>query len=100
TAFQAYGLHEMASGDHTLDKISAKARYILAGAEIGFEYQYNQGTFDPNFGTGFVPQIATERISQDHNVPVGSLGFTGRFGGWNSLVKRDFSEQRVKAFLK
>ncbi|MEP7009059.1 MAG: hypothetical protein ABJC13_01925 [Acidobacteriota bacterium] len=100
TAFQAYQLHELASGDHTQNKISLKARYILAGAEIGFEYQYNQGTFDPDFGGGFVPQVATEQISKDHNVPVGSLGFAGRSGGWNSLEKRDFSQQRVKAFMK
>jgi len=100
TAFQAYQLHELASGDHTQNKISIKARYILAGAEIGFEYQYNKGTFDPDFGGGFVPQVATEQISIDHNVPVGSLGFSGRFGGWNSLEKRDFDQQRIKAFMK
>ncbi|HEV7671469.1 MAG TPA: hypothetical protein VGS22_23360 [Thermoanaerobaculia bacterium] len=100
TAFQAYGLHELASGDHSQNKISVKARYVLAGAEIGFEYQVNKGIFDPNFGGGFVPQVATEQIAKDHQVPVGSLGFTGRFGGWNSLEKRDFSQQRVKAFLK
>ena len=47
-----------------------------------------------------MPQVATEQISIDHNVPVGSLGFSGRFGGWNSLEKRDFDQQRIKAFMK
>ena len=35
-----------------------------------------------------------------HNVPVGSLGFRGRFGGWNSLETRDFEQNRLKAFMK
>ncbi len=100
TAFQAYQLHEMASGKHKKNQISLKARYILAGAEFGFEYQYNFGTFDPNFGGGFVPQVADAATAHDHNVPVGSLGFSGRFGGWNSLEKRTFDQQRIKAFMK
>ena len=31
---------------------------------------------------------------------VGTPGFRGRFGGWNSLASRDFDHQRFKAFLK
>jgi hypothetical protein len=100
TAFQAYQLHEMASGTSKKNKLIGKAKYILGGAELGFEYQYNFGTFEPDFGTGFVPQIADAAISAAHHVPVGSAGFTGRFGGWNSLEKRDFTEQRIKAFMK
>ena len=100
TAFQAYNLHEIASGTSEKNQVSVKARYILAGAEFGFEYQYNFGTFKPDFGGGFVPQVATQQIANDHNVPVGSLGFTGRFGGWNSLEKRTFNQQRLKAFMK
>lgn len=100
TAFQAYQLHEMASGKHHKNKFMAKFRYILAGAEIGLEWQYNKGSFEPDFGGGFVPQVASEQIAADHNVPVGSLGFEGRFGGWNSLEKRDFTQNRLKAFMK
>jgi hypothetical protein len=100
TAFQAYNLHEMASGKHEKNVLSLRARYILAGAEFGFEYQYAYGTFEPDFGGGFVPQVADAQIAKDHNVPVGSLGFTGRFGGWNSLEKRSFDQQRLKAFMK
>ncbi|HZF09241.1 MAG TPA: hypothetical protein VFE33_10675 [Thermoanaerobaculia bacterium] len=100
TAFQAYNLHEMASGTHEKNVLSLKARYILAGAEIGFEYQYAYGTFDPDFGGGFVVQYADATIAKDHQVPVGSPGFTGRFGGWNSLDKRSFDQQRIKAFMK
>ncbi len=100
TAFQAYNLHEMASGKSLKNIVSLKARYIIGGAEFGFEYQYNFGTFDPNFGGGFVVQYATPQIAADHNVPVGSPGFTGRYGGWNSLAKRTFDQQRIKAFMK
>jgi hypothetical protein len=100
TAFQAYQLHEMASGKHAKNLVSARAKYNLGGAELGLEYQYNTGTFEPDFGTGFVPQVADATTAAQHNVPVGSLGFTGRFGGWNSLAKREFTQQRLKAFMK
>jgi hypothetical protein len=100
TAFQAYNLHEMASGTHDKNRVILKARYILAGAEFGFEYQYNFGTFTPDFGGGFVTQFADAAIAHDHHVRVGSPGFVGRFGGWNSLAKRDFKEARLKGFMK
>ncbi|MBZ5637212.1 MAG: hypothetical protein LAO51_00495 [Acidobacteriia bacterium] len=100
TAFQAYRVHEMASGKHTKNRISAKFRYILAGAEFGLEYQYAFGTFEPDFGGGFVPQVADADIAAAHNVPVGSLGFSGHFGGWNSLEKREFRQSHIKAFMK
>jgi hypothetical protein len=68
--------------------------------EIGSEYQYNFGTFEPDFGTGFVPQVADNAISLANHVPVNSLGFAGRFGGWNSLEKREFKHHQLKAFMK
>ena len=100
TALQAYNLHEMASGKHTKNQLAVRAKYILAGAEFGLEYQYNWGTFEPDFGTGYVPQIADEAISKAHNVLPGTRGFTGRFGGWNSLETRRFDQHRMKAFMK
>ncbi|MEM7586802.1 MAG: hypothetical protein AAF560_25655 [Acidobacteriota bacterium] len=100
TAFQAYQLHEMASGDHTKDKLIIEARYNIGGAEFGFNYEYNTGDFTPDFGGGFVTQFADEATAANVLVPVGSPGFAGRFGGWNSLAKRDFEHQRLKAFLK
>lgn len=100
TAFQAYQLHEMASGDHTKNKVILKAKYILAGAEFGFQYQYNFGTFKPDFGGGYVVQYADQGIQDSFGYPVGSPGFRGRFGGWNSLLERDFKEQVLKAFMK
>jgi len=100
TAFQAYQLHEMASGDHNKNNLILTARYILAGAEIGFNYEYSFGSFDPNFGSGFVTQFATADDAKNVGVKVGSPGFRGRYGGWNSLAKRDFTQQRLKAFLK
>ena len=45
-------------------------------------------------------QYATDQISKDHNVPVNSAGFAGRFGGWNSLAERSFDQQRLKAYMK
>ncbi|HEY6572921.1 MAG TPA: hypothetical protein VI198_06335, partial [Candidatus Eisenbacteria bacterium] len=100
TAFQAYNLHEMVSGKHKKMKLIGRGKYVLGGAEIGVEYQANFGTFEPDFGTGFVPQVADAGIASAHNVPVGSLGFSGRYGGWNSLEKRVFQEQKLKAFMK
>ncbi|NJL29167.1 MAG: hypothetical protein HC897_15440, partial [Thermoanaerobaculia bacterium] len=100
TAFQAYQLHEMASGQHKKDKLILTAKYNIGGAEIGFNYEYNTGSFDPDFGGGFVVQYADAQTAADVNVPVGSPGFRGRFGGWNSLLERDFEHQRLKAFLK
>jgi hypothetical protein len=100
TAFQAYQLHELASGEHTKDKLILIASYVIGGAELGLDYEYNTGDFKPDFGGGFVPQVADEEISRNFNVPVDSLGFFGRFGGWNSLEKRSFDQQRLKAFMK
>ncbi len=100
TAFQAYQLHSMASGQHEKNKLMLYARYTLGGAEFGFNYEYNWGSFDPDFGGGFVPQLADAGIAHDFGVPVGSPGFRGRFGGWNSLLKRDFEQNRLKAFMK
>ncbi len=100
TAFQAYQLHSMSSGEHVKNKVILFARYTLGGAEFGFNYEYNFGEFDPDFGGGFVPTVADDQTSRDFGVPVGSLGFRGRFGGWNSLVTREFQQNRLKAFLK
>ena len=83
TAFQAYQLHSMASGESKKNKLMFYTRYTIGGAEFGFNYEHNWGTFTPDFG-----------------VPVGSPGFRGRFGGWNSLLKRDFEQDRLKAFMK
>lgn len=100
TAFQAYNNHEMASGKHNKNQLLLRARYILSGVEFGLEGQYAFGTFKPDFGDGFVTQFADETISTDHNVAVGSRGFTNRNGGWNSLEEREFTHLRMKAFMK
>ncbi|HEX4963316.1 MAG TPA: hypothetical protein VF173_20975 [Thermoanaerobaculia bacterium] len=100
TAFQAYQLHNMASGVSKKNKLILAAKYTLGGAEFGLNLEHNFGTFDPNFGGGFVTQFADDQTSKDFGVPVGSPGFRGRFGGWNSLMKRDFTQNRLKAFMK
>jgi hypothetical protein len=100
TAFQAYNLHEMASGFHNKNSVVLKAKYILAGVEFGMEGQYAFGTFKPDFGTGFVAQEADEQTAKDHNVAVGSKGFSNRFTGWNSLETREFEHYRMKVFMK
>lgn len=100
TAFQSYNLHEMVSGQHDKNLLSVKAKYILAGVEFGLEGQYLFGTFTPDFGSGYVPQVADEKIAADHNVAVGSKGFSNRYTGWNSLETRSFEQMRLKAFMK
>ena len=75
-------------------------RLPIGGAEAGFNYEYAWGTFDPDFGDGFVPQLADAATAGNVGVPVGSLGFAGRFGGWNSLETRDFNHQHLKAYFK
>jgi hypothetical protein len=100
TAFQAYQLHSMASGKHEKNKLILQARYTIGGAEFGFNYEYNWGEFDPDFGGGFVTQFADADTARNLGVPVGSPGFRGRFGGWNSLLTRDFEQHRLKSFMK
>jgi hypothetical protein len=99
TAFQAYQLHEIASGEHSKDKVSLRLRYFLAGMEFGLIWQYIEGTFTPDFGDGYVPVVADDN-AVSLGYPEGSLGFYGRWGGWNSLIERDFEHQRLKAFMK
>ncbi|ATB28981.1 hypothetical protein [Melittangium boletus] len=101
TAFQSYNRHQMVSGDHDKNMVALKAKYILAGVEFGLEGQYLFGTFTPDYGDGYTPVAADETISKNFNVPVGSLGFERRGGfGWQSLATRDFSQARLKAFMK
>jgi len=100
TAFQAYNLHSMASGKNEKNKLIAYAHYTFGAAEFGANFEYNWGTFTPDFGGGFVTQFADAGIARDFGVPVGSPGFKGRFGGWNSLLKRDFTQERMKVFMK
>jgi hypothetical protein len=100
TAFQAYRLQEMASGKHDKNQFILKGKYNLAGVEFGGEAQYSYGTFKPDFGGGYTPQQAGTSQANDFGVPVGSLGFSGRFGGWNSLLTRNFDEYRLKVFMK
>ena len=100
TAFQAYNLHQMASGDHDKNSLVLRAKYILAGVEFGAEGQYAFGTFNPDFGTGFLPTVADATTAADHNVEEGSLGFRNRYNGWNSLEEREFSHLRLKVFMK
>ena len=57
------------------------------------------GEFNPDFGTGFVPTVA-DANAVSLGAPEDSLGFYGRWGGWNSLETREFDHQRIKAFMK
>jgi len=100
TALQGYNLHEMVSGQHDRNQLALRAKYILAGVEFGLEGQYAFGSFTPDFGTGFVPQLATAKNASDVGVAVDSRGFSGRYGGWNSLETRNFEHMRLKMFMK
>jgi hypothetical protein len=100
TAFQAYNLHELASGQHDKTKLMLYARYILGGAEFGLHYEYDTGEFDPDFGGGYVVQYADADTAASNNVPVNSAGFRNRFGGWVPGYKREFNQQRLKGYMK
>ena len=101
TAFQAYNLMEMASGKHQKNQVIAKFRYTLGGlSECDLVYEYNFGTFEPDFGDGYVPTRANQDTANNVHVPLNSLGFFNRYGGWNTLEKRDFDQQRLKAYIK
>ena len=101
TAFQAYNMMEMASGKHVKNQLIAKFRYTLGGlSECGLVYEYNFGTFTPDYGDGFVPTKASQDTANNVHVPVNSLGFFNRYGGWNTLEERDFDQQRLKAYIK
>jgi hypothetical protein len=100
TAFQAYQLHEMASGTHTKNKVILGGKYIVGGAEFGLTFEYNVGKFEPDFGSGFIVQHATAEQAASVGVEEGSDGFAGRYGGWNSLETREFDQRRLKGYMK
>lgn len=100
TAHQAYQLHEMTSGKHEKNRIIVRLRYPIGGAECGLNYAYAFGDFTPDFGDGYVVQYATADQAASVGVPEGSPGFSGRFGGWNSLLTREFDHQILKAYIK
>ncbi|HEX7152927.1 MAG TPA: hypothetical protein VF618_15675 [Thermoanaerobaculia bacterium] len=100
SAFQAYNLHELASGQHEKTKLIALLRFPIGGAEAGFNYEYAFGEFAPDFGGGFVPQVADADTARSVGVRVGSLGFRNRFTGWNSLETREFDQHHLKAYFK
>ncbi|HYN40635.1 MAG TPA: hypothetical protein VE129_02570 [Thermoanaerobaculia bacterium] len=101
TAFQAYNMMEMASGKHRKNQLIAKFRYTLGGlSECGLVYEYNFGTFEPDYGDGYVATRASQDTANNVHVPLNSLGFFNRYGGWNTLEKRDFDQQRLKAYIK
>ena len=93
---------EMASGKHQKNQVIAKFRYTLGGlSECGLVYEYNFGTFEPDYGDRLrrAPRRARTRptTSTSRSAPSAS---SDRYGGWNSLEKRDFDQQRLKAYIK
>lgn len=100
TAFQAYQLHEMASGEHTKNKLIALLRFPIGGAEAGFNYEYATGEFDPEFGDDFVPVVISDGDARNLGLPAGSRGFYGRFGNFNSIETREFDHHHLKAYFK
>lgn len=102
TAFQAYQLQQMASGITKKNKLIWIGKFTVAGMpEAGFQFEHNWGTFEPDFGGGFVPQaITTEQQAKDYHYPIGTLGFFNRFGGFNSIEKHNYSQSRLKVYLK
>ena len=85
-----YGDQANPNGDYEKSKFSVLARYNLGGAEIGLEYQYNFGTFTPNFGNDFVARVIDgKRYFQ-------SVGYRNP----QPMFEREFDQQRLKAYLK
>ncbi|WP_257453535.1 hypothetical protein [Archangium lipolyticum] len=102
TAFRAYGSHQMASGKHDKNQLSLRAKYILAGVEFGAEAGYAFGTFNPEYGSGFLPQRASADIASKRHIPADSLGFNTNqeHGDWFNLEDRKFQQMRLKVFMK
>ncbi len=109
TAFANFnGAHVLASGKYNKNKLAALLKYNLGGAEFGLEYQYNFGSFDPNYGSGFVPYLIDGKPYFIPTFCTGQEWCNGGYPGVPSwinptampLFKRDFSQQRLKAYLK
>ena len=82
-----------------------KAKYVLAGVEFGLEGQWTLGSFRPyidelGVGTDFVPQYADQAKSDSLHIPLDSMGFGTRVGGWQVLAPRFYSQARMKVFMK
>src|SRR5205823_5573907 len=100
-----YGYSEMVTGFHDKNQLVVKAKYVLAGVELGLEGQWTYGTFTPytsrlGVGRDFIPQYADASRSADLHIPEGSTGFATRVGGWQDLEARVYSQARMKAFMK
>jgi hypothetical protein len=100
TAFQGYNVQEMASGKHKKNKLMISGKYLVGGAEFGLAYGFAWGTFVPDYGDGYVPQTISDARAEQLGLPKGSMGFEGRFGGWNSLIRREYYHQHMKAYMK
>ncbi|MCP4571889.1 MAG: hypothetical protein GY838_06005 [bacterium] len=94
TAFQAWNAHPMAGGKHKRNDIVLAASYIVGGVEFGGTVQFAYGTYAPDYGDGYTVEYRTKADGSQE------AGFTGRWGRWNSLEKKYFEHQRMKAYMK
>jgi len=89
TGFQGNRAHRMTGGDHKKNNIIVDASYMVGGAEFGMVYQFAFGEWAPDFGDGFTPTV------QD-----GERGFVDSWGVFQSLEKREYTHNRMKAYMK
>lgn len=106
TAFQGNRSHRMAGGNHVKNNIILNSSYNVGGAEFGMVYQWSFGEWAPDFGDGFDArhhwstdaQLADPGHTPDNNH--GVPGFYDNWGMFQSLEKHEYTQGRMKAYMK
>ena len=102
TAFQAYNLHEMASGTAPQEPAHrpASATRSPGSPSAASSTSTTSAPSSPTSAAASSSSTRDQGIADSLGFPVGSPGFAGRFTGWNSLLDREFDQQRLKAYIK
>lgn len=90
TGFQANRSHRMAGGVHKKNNVILDASYLVGGAEFGMVYEWSFGEWAPDFGDGFTPTTNA----------AGDRGFVDSWAVFQSLEKREYTHNRMKAYMK
>lgn len=90
TAFMGNRSHRMAGGVHKKNNIILDASYMVGGAEFGMIYQFAFGEWAPNFGDDYTVVTNAD----------GERGFINNWSGFESLEKREYTHNRMKAYMK
>ena len=105
TAFQAYNLHEMASGFHNKNSVVLRAKYILAGVEFGaggpVRVRHLHPVYHPpQHGLGLHPPVRGRGAVHVAAHPGGIRGVRHPGRRLADLESRFYSQLRMKAFMK